>query len=512
MAINYGTLKSMKTAKIGTIMIWGGDGNIGNLASNIPKGWILCDGTSLPASRYPLLTSVIGNSYGGTQITGEFPHYDGTCKVPDISSRCMMDLEPSMLNNSAYQYGQSDAASIVGNLIVDDGLTVSIPTLISADTNLSFEPLSAANLIGKMTNITVSDPNFQTTVYTVARKLSINHMPYHNHPGLYTSVSVTGNGPAVFEPSSMTTAGTRIAGGNCSPSVGWTTISFTDDFAAERWDNGSMPITYYDENTLVTTNTFNQFISTSSKSYATVPSITAPARVFDTTEYTSAFSSVPKTTHAQPTWEGLFPRPILLNNRRNYFGYNTGVTGSTGLQDDPEAVSVVAVGATIIGGSSFVDLPAGTNIGNNYDKIVPGMLIKSQASGTVAIPVTTQILSVERTSGTSPSDYVYRLELSENITGSGSVNTVLNIFHGTFPTTLNATASAQDPASSSLKGHNHGSFDITMTVGTLQGPTTHPVNNMSVGTVSPETITGALNIIANVANPSLNVVYIIRAY
>jgi hypothetical protein len=35
---------------------------------------------------------------------------------------------------------------------------------------------------------------------------------------------------------------------------------------------------------------------------------------------------------------------------------------------------------------------------------------------------------------------------------------------------------------------------------------------MSVGNIAPETISGALNIIANISNPSLNVVYLIRAY
>jgi hypothetical protein len=140
------------------------------------------------------------------------------------------------------------------------------------------------------------------------------------------------------------------------------------------------------------------------------------------------------------------------------------------------------------------------------------MLIKSATTTGVYIPATTQILSVERLGGTSPANYVYRLELSQNVFGTGSVNTSIIIFHGTFPTTLNTTEAAQDPSSSALKSHNHGSFDITMSVGSLQGPTTHPVNNVSIGNVSAETITGALNIIANVANPSLNIVYIIRAY
>ena len=60
MAAYYDSIKSMKTAKIGTILPWGGDGGTGFLASNIPVGWIVCDGDqSIPAKDYPLLASMI---------------------------------------------------------------------------------------------------------------------------------------------------------------------------------------------------------------------------------------------------------------------------------------------------------------------------------------------------------------------------------------------------------------------------------------------------------------------
>ena len=44
MTVHYDSLKSMRTAKIGTILPWGGDGGNGFLESNIPKGWIVCKG------------------------------------------------------------------------------------------------------------------------------------------------------------------------------------------------------------------------------------------------------------------------------------------------------------------------------------------------------------------------------------------------------------------------------------------------------------------------------------
>ena len=41
----------MKTARIGTILPWGGDGSEGFTASNIPKGWAVCDGQEADANE-----------------------------------------------------------------------------------------------------------------------------------------------------------------------------------------------------------------------------------------------------------------------------------------------------------------------------------------------------------------------------------------------------------------------------------------------------------------------------
>ena len=95
----------MKTARIGTILPWGGDGNEGFTASNIPKGWKVCDGQLANAVDYPLLFSEIGNTYGGN-ATGDFPNYTGEFFFPKLTNRCMRDLEPADLNETKYQYGQ----------------------------------------------------------------------------------------------------------------------------------------------------------------------------------------------------------------------------------------------------------------------------------------------------------------------------------------------------------------------------------------------------------------------
>lgn len=500
-------------------MPWAGDGNEGNLLSNIPTGWILCDGRVYQASRYPLLASIIGNSYGGTPITGEFPHYVGTVKVPDITGRVLMDLEQNMLANTKYQYGQSDAYSKLFNLVVDDGLSVSVPTLISADTDLAFNVTSNIEFVGKMTggpnatNISISPPSFSTTIYTVPRKLGINHMPYHKHPGTYTSAQAFQAPPDTFSPSSMTVGGSRTLENNCGTST-WNEATFNNAENAETWCSGLSPITFYDENTLIQTNQFNTFISTVSYDYSKIPALTATARVLESQIYTDAFTSIPVTTHAEDAWTGMFPRPIETSNRRNYFGINTGTTGPTGLADDPEGRDIFTVGGvTITSGQSQITLPSGTDItdaNGGFTRIVPYMYITSNETLSAFIDKGTQVLNVVR-EGQSP-NYTYILDLSKPATGAGSVSGQVSFKYGTFPTTLNSTAAAQDPSSTTFQSHNHASFDLTMNNGNLSGPTTHPVTNVQRGDVVPETITGALNIIANIANPSLNVVYIIRAY
>ncbi len=47
----------MKAAVIGTIMPWSGG------ISEVPDGWIVCDGTTPDAKDYPLLVQVIGDTY-----------------------------------------------------------------------------------------------------------------------------------------------------------------------------------------------------------------------------------------------------------------------------------------------------------------------------------------------------------------------------------------------------------------------------------------------------------------
>ena len=180
MAAYYDSIKSMKTAKIGTILPWGGDGGSGFLPSNLPKGYLVCDGSTKNASDYPLLASVLGDTYGGdmTQSNGDhytFPYVDpndgsntATFRLPNLSNRLPLDLEPANLDQAQYQMGQNDPKNVVidnngtklGDLVSGYGETYDIKTSWSANSDIDFTLNLSGNLYFKYTNFVLSAPDF----------------------------------------------------------------------------------------------------------------------------------------------------------------------------------------------------------------------------------------------------------------------------------------------------------------------------------------------------------------
>lgn len=517
----------MKTAKVGTIMPWTGDGTQGFSISNLPIGWLLCDGTLHPADRYPLLASQIGDSYGGDDFDGDFPDYEGSFRVPNMTLKMPMDLEPFHLGQTKYQYGQIDAyEKLVSNtytgnpLIGGYGLTYPIQTVISTATDIDFTIDPTLVMQGKMTNISIGDPSFSTTVYTLNRKLGINHTPGHGHPGTYSKVDPQFVAPMVFEPSRLTVGGEVT--GECA-SKSYASCQLSNPNTAPIWQNGAAFITYYGsaqhEFTLPVTDRFYNFVGTSY--WQNVPAnswpppgphpsgeVTSPdlSYQFAGSAFTSTFTVTnPNKEHQQPAWTGVFPKPITIANARNHYGPVSNYNPDT-------SVAHTISGVTLSATSTTITLPAGADIGTEFDKVVPFMWVYT-TTNSLDISPGTQILSITRTSGTSTSNYVYTLELSQPTLNAAALsNVTLNFKHGTFPTTLNNLTSSLNPNGTSFIGHNHGSFEISMGTGSLAPPTTYPVNNISLGDVAPENINDALNIIADVTMPALVTTFIIKAY
>ena len=103
---NYGKLKTMKAAAIGTIIPWVGG------STEIPKGWLICDGSSISASRYPLLAQNIGNTYGGATFSGNFPNYSGNITLPKIISRPLVDMDVAYFGGGALGTKRQDIDTI----------------------------------------------------------------------------------------------------------------------------------------------------------------------------------------------------------------------------------------------------------------------------------------------------------------------------------------------------------------------------------------------------------------
>ena len=110
----YNLIRSMKGLPIGAIIPWSSD------ASTIPAGWTVCNGAVLSISKYPILSKVIGNSYGG--VAGS------TFKLPPLTSGSPGIVDQyqghySMLTKAKYNNGQNgnnDAHKIYSNSLSAD--------------------------------------------------------------------------------------------------------------------------------------------------------------------------------------------------------------------------------------------------------------------------------------------------------------------------------------------------------------------------------------------------------
>ena len=153
----------MKGMAIGTILPWGG------ALTQIPKGWLLCDGTFKNNTEYPLLYSSIGNSYGsGT----------GTFRLPEVGSRALSDMK----NDNAYI--PSGTPSVFTSLIGantsnanNTTYTSTIDLVCAIDNNIS----STAGYTGVISSITPNPPAIFESVIVAERKLGDMHVASHSH-------------------------------------------------------------------------------------------------------------------------------------------------------------------------------------------------------------------------------------------------------------------------------------------------------------------------------------------
>lgn len=89
---------------VGTIEMWAGT------VSNVPKGWLLCDGSSYSWAQYTELRDVLGTSYGGS--------IDTSWNVPNLVSTSSVVVAPIGMAGGATRGSGTQLFSSSGNALV----------------------------------------------------------------------------------------------------------------------------------------------------------------------------------------------------------------------------------------------------------------------------------------------------------------------------------------------------------------------------------------------------------
>jgi len=579
MAQYYDQIKSMRAAKIGTILPWGGDGTHGHLSpSNIPTGWEVCKGQTLDAHDYPVLASIIGDTYSATESMTDsggneyaFPYIDtpASFMLPNLSNKCMVDIESSYLDQTAYKMGQTSPKTQVldsngtelGDLLASgtgggtNNYFSNAKTTWQASADIDFTLNLTGNLYFKFSGMLLQAPDFVETLYTLRRKLGINHTPSHGHTDVIPSTNVNPSGPMIFRTDGGINQRDSASLTICSASVTPVACEFKDANPTQ-WANGSTDITFYGnanyENTLPQMTGPMEFVqdSTGNNYWAHVPATdwrssgsndtnrkAGPKAEFQRQTVSggqgatqSITNTTPMKSHKTPVHTGMHPRPTISRNRANFYGYSRqGQTPPTqgGITDHPEAMTAFEVsGLTLTENSNEITLPSTTDISRTYtvgsaswkqyDAITPFMHVTDRTSDNndskyVYLQEGTTVQSVKKeTNGT----YTVRLNQQmkgDKAAGWGSVTgRKIRFRYATYPTALNQAE--LDPISSDFSSHNHGSFEIVQGIGSMAGPPSHTASNADASSLSAQSLENALNIDCDTTQPSLTLTFIIKAF
>ena len=177
----------MKGAVIGTIMPWTGP------ISQIPKGWIICDGTTPPANEYPLLVQAIGDTYntGTTNLGGGFPAYTGNFTLPNlVNGKMLMDIEQSYFGTLPdVRDNDPDAGNIISPYIgpnTDNGINAAWNNV---NTDVIFSLNERTGYSGNIAGNTIIDGEGEKSIFIGGRKLGHTHIRSHGHSGVYETVA-----------------------------------------------------------------------------------------------------------------------------------------------------------------------------------------------------------------------------------------------------------------------------------------------------------------------------------
>lgn len=189
----YNVIKTQRALPIGSVQPWGG------AVSEIPSGWLLCNGAELESADYPLLARILRDTYGGTEFDGNFPSYTGTFRLPRTNNKALADISTSYFGTYASTsqtvpapIDNSDALTVVGDFIGDSVAgfepgDLGPPNVINAQTDLNFTYTpDPAGTIVSITNTGTAPSVTSAQLY--------DNVPGSNGTNADTGNAVTGSG------------------------------------------------------------------------------------------------------------------------------------------------------------------------------------------------------------------------------------------------------------------------------------------------------------------------------
>ena len=174
----YNLTRTSKGFPVGAIIPFAGD------QSNIPMGWIPCDGRTLEVAQYPALYQIIGNTYGGN-VGDDFKSprlNDGASGIMDIFRGHFDYLQNEDEQHRPEKTNISDDAFWSRT---QDGPDADAPssTQTSFTSTIDVEGvLSSTNeLVGQYSRFEFSDGEYFKVLLPAQRLLSDRHIPIHTH-------------------------------------------------------------------------------------------------------------------------------------------------------------------------------------------------------------------------------------------------------------------------------------------------------------------------------------------
>ena len=513
MASNYETQKKMRAAQVGTIMPWVGDN------ASKPDGWLECNGQTIEAIDYPILASVIGNTYGpanglNNRTYGNYLLGDQFA-IPALNGRVLTDYEPSLVNVANLQMGQTYPSGAVGGLIILRGETDVTRTQQTVNvTSGTADLVVGTGVAGSGLQLTVDcDVNGRVGVSNIVSKgsgfstgdeLTIPASVFNGNDSIVLQIAWVL--PSVADVLTPTGAGaTQLIDSDGSTVSPPTALNAAADLNFVVTDS---------QNLTAQIKNFSVNPPAYFKSYHTIPRKLSK-------------DHMPPHRHSGPSGIG-GGYSIASADAGHVEGFQC--PGIVGAVEGNQKEKALTPGA----GGDIDSVDPGVLLVTYYEDGITVMSTFGPRKNTVSAigqhtPMPAWTGPIPRAlNGTYPNECNYRessqagfFTNKKNWYGNQTadqINQAAGVSQ-TYPTTLNHTKEEMT-GNDSINSHNHYSFEVVMNAGYVRPPTIVPVDNIQVQSnltgsptnVGVQNIPSALNINVDVKTPALSMMYLIRAY